>query len=184
MHRGATGRHEVTHVGGETVRAFVPAPLPPIPPVDLSGLQQRLELAQLALGRLDSVTTLLPGTGLFLYSYIRKEAVLSSQIEGTQSSLSDLMVFELEQAPGAPFDDVVEVANYVNAMQHGLAELRRGFPLSNRLIREIHGRLLVGWPTFSSRPSIRSSMATAASVACSSRSCCATQACCESRCCT
>jgi Fic family protein len=143
MHRGRTGRIETTTVGGEAVHAFVPKPLPPEPPLELSGrLQQRLEQAHLALGRLDSVTTLLPATSLFLYTYIRKEAVLSSQIEGTQSSLSDLLLFELEHAPGAPMDDVVEVANYVGAMQHGLDRLRGGFPLSNRLIREIHAKLL------------------------------------------
>jgi Fic family protein len=143
MQRGATGRMETTRVGGEPVRAFVPHPLPPVPPLDLTGrLLQRLEQAQLAIGRLDSITTLLPGPDLFLYSYIRKEAVLSSQIEGTQSSLSDLLLFELEHAPGAPVDDVVEVASYVAAMEHGLAELRRDQPLSNRLIRAIHGQLL------------------------------------------
>ena len=143
MQRGATGRMETTRVGGEPVRAFVPHPLPPVPPLDLTGrLLQRLEQAQLAVGRLDSITTLLPGPDLFIYSYIRKEAVLSSQIEGTQSSLSDLLLFELEHAPGAPVDDVVEVASYVAAMEHGLAELRRDQPLSNRLIRAIHGQLL------------------------------------------
>jgi Fic family protein len=101
-----------------------------------------LEQSLLALGRLDNLPTLLPDTGLFLYSYVRKEAVLSSQIEGTQSSLSDLLLFELEQAPGVPIDDVVEVSNYVAAMNHGLKRLREGFPLSNRLIREIHAELL------------------------------------------
>jgi len=133
----------VTAVGGETVRAFVPAPLPPAPALDLDGGSQRaLEAATLALGRLDGVSTLLPDTSLFLYTYVRKEAVLSSQIEGTQSSLSDLLLFELEEAPGVPRDDVVEVSNYVAALEHGLARLREGFPLSNRLIREIHGILL------------------------------------------
>lgn len=94
------------------------------------------------MGRLDSVSTLLPDTSFFLYSYVRKEAVLSSQIEGTQSSLSDLLLFELEEAPGVPLDDVVEVSNYVAALDHGLARLRAGFPLSNRLICEIHAELL------------------------------------------
>lgn len=105
-------------------------------------LQQALEPALLALGRLDGISTLLPDTAIFLYTYVRKEAVLSSQIEGTQSSLSDLLLFEIEEAPGVPLDDVVEVSNYVAALDHGLARLRGGFPLSNRLIREIHGVLL------------------------------------------
>src|SRR5687767_15599232 len=100
-------------------------------------LQPLLETAVLALGRLDSVSALLPDKSLFLYAYVRKEAVLSSRIEGTQSSLSDLLLFELEEAPGVPLDDVVEVSNYVAALDHGLARLRAGFPLSSRLIREI-----------------------------------------------
>ena len=98
--------------------------------------------AHLSLGRLDGLALQLPDTPLFLYSYVRKEAVLSSQIEGTQSSLSDLMLFEMDDAPGVPVDDVVEVSNYVKAMEHGLRRLREGFPLSNRLIREIHAELL------------------------------------------
>ncbi|MBM4336329.1 MAG: Fic family protein [Deltaproteobacteria bacterium] len=143
MKRGETGRYEVTSAGGETVRAFVPAPLPPAPPLDFAGdLQAGMEAAVLALGRLDGVSTLLPDKSLFLYAYVRKEAVLSSQIEGTQSSLSDLLLFELEEAPGVPLDDVVEVSNYVAALEHGLTRLREGFPLSGRLIREIHGVLL------------------------------------------
>jgi Fic family protein len=133
----------VTSTGGERVEAFVPAPLPPDPAVALQGeVQRALEPALLALGRLDSVSALLPDKPLFLYAYVRKEAVLSSRIEGTQSSLSDLLLFELEEAPGVPLDDVVEVSNYVEALDHGIARLRAGFPLSNRLIREIHGVLL------------------------------------------
>jgi len=143
MRRGITGSYETTSVGGEHVRAFIPYPLPPEPPLDLSNARQRLlERATLALGRLDSITLLLPDPNLFLYAYVRREAVLSSQIEGTQSSLSDLLLFELEEAPGAPFDDVVEVSNYVAALEHGMARLRGGFPLSNRLIREMHVELL------------------------------------------
>lgn len=143
MKRGETGRYELTSGGEEKVRAFIPAPLPPDPPVSFDGrLQQVLEQALLALGRLDSLSTVLPDTGLFLYSYVRKEAVLSSQIEGTQSSLSDLLLFEMEEIPGVPLDDVVEVSNYVAALEHGLRRLRADFPLSNRLIREIHGVLL------------------------------------------
>jgi len=143
MKRGATGEYESIATGGETVRAFVPAPLPPDPPLDLSGPRQRLlERALLACGRLDGVTALLPDPDLFLYAYVRREAVLSSQIEGTQSSLSDLLLFELDEAPGVPFDDVVEVSNYVAALEHGMARLRGGFPLSNRLLREVHEKLL------------------------------------------
>jgi len=143
MQRGLSGRHEVTAVGGEPVRAFLPRPLPPEPPLQLDGpLPALQEQALLALGRLDALSTLLPDTHLFLYSYVRKEAVLSSQIEGTQSSLADLLLFELEQAPSAPVNDVVEVSNYVAALTHGLERLRDGFPLSNRLLREIHGVLL------------------------------------------
>jgi len=130
---------------GEQFQAFVPVPLPPDPPLALDGtLQQALERALLALGRLDSISTMLPAPELFIYSYVRKEAVLSSQIEGTQSSLSDLLLYELEQAPGVPRNDldVVEVSNYVAALDHGIARLRGDFPLSNRLIREIHGVLL------------------------------------------
>jgi Fic family protein len=108
----------------------------------MEGLQRRLEAAGLALGRLDGVSSLLPDKALFIYTYVRKEAVLSSQIEGTQSTLSDLLLFELDEAPGVPIDDATEVSNYVAALDHGLARLRAGFPLSNRLIREIHGVLL------------------------------------------
>lgn len=143
MRRGETGRYIVTRTGGEQVCAFVPYPLPPDPPIALDGrLQQSLETALIALGRLDSISILLPEPSLFIYMYLRKEAVLSSQIEGTQSSLSDLLMFELDQARGAPIDDVTEVSNYVAALEHGLERLRGDFPLSNRLIREIHSVLL------------------------------------------
>src|SRR3990172_11906509 len=106
MQRGSTGRYESTTVGGEQIRAFIPHPFPPDPPLDLTGGRQRLlERATLALGRLDSITLLLPDPELFLYAYVRREAVLSSQIEGTQSSLSDLLLFDLPEAPGAPFHE-------------------------------------------------------------------------------
>ena len=143
MQRDATGRDVITSTAGEAVRAFVPAPLPPDPPVQLEGPLQALhERALLACGRLDGVSSLLPDPELFLYAYVRREALLSAQIEGTQSSLSDLLLFELEEAPGVPFDDVVEVSSYVAGLEHGLARLAEGFPLSCRLLREIHGRLL------------------------------------------
>lgn len=128
---------------GEEARAFVPAPLPPDPPIDWTpSLRSKFDQALLALGRLDSVSTLLPDTSLFLYMYVRKEAVLSSMIEGTQSSISDLLLFELDQEPGVPLDDVSEVSRYVSALHHGLRLLDEGLPLSLRLIREVHGVLL------------------------------------------
>ena len=140
--RRTTGTYRLIASGGEQVRAFVPRPLPPDPPLRLEGpLQRTLERATLALGRLDGISGLLPDAALFLYSYVRREAVLSSQIEGTQSTLSNLLLFELEEAPGAPLDDVREVSNHVAALDHGLGRLQ-DFPLSNRLVREIHGVLL------------------------------------------
>lgn len=143
MRRGLTGRFETTVVAGERIQAFIPDPLPPKSPLELTAQRQKLlERATLALGRLDSVTLLLPDPDLFLYAYVRREAVLSSQIEGTQSSLSQLLLFELEEAPGIPLDDVVEVSNYVKALTHGLKRVQEGFPLSNRLIREMHAVLL------------------------------------------
>lgn len=146
MYRGASGIFLDTLTGGETVRAFLPLELPPDPPLEWTPKRQKhLERALLACGRLDGVSALLPDPERFLYAYVRREAVLSSQIEGTQSSLSDLLLFELEEAPGVPFEDVVEVSNYVSALEHGLARMghqESGLPLSNRLIREVHGRLL------------------------------------------
>lgn len=135
------GRFVETPVAGEMVRAFVPPPLPPAPPIDVLALLDRLSLAERALGRLDGITMLLPRQELFLYMYVRKEAVLSSQIEGTQSTLSDLLRFETEAQAGQPIDDIREVSNYVDAMMHGLERLEE-MPLSLRLIREMHERLL------------------------------------------
>ncbi len=144
MKRGASGEWIVgPRIEGEAVRAFVPNPLPPRPSLAIDpDLREEMDAALLALGRLDCVSSLLPDTALFLYTFVRKEAVLSSQIEGTQSSLSDLLLFEIEQAPGVPVDDTREVSNYVRALEHGVQRLRAGFPLSNRLIREVHGELL------------------------------------------
>jgi Fic family protein len=143
MKRKLQGRYVTISTVGEKAQAFVPAPLPPRPPIDwTSELRSKFDQALLALGRLDSVSTLLPDTTHFLYMYVRKEAVLSSMIEGTQSSLSDLLLFELDQEPGVPLDDVREVSNYVAALHHGLRLLEEGLPLSLRLLREIHGVLL------------------------------------------
>ena len=138
------GTYSITRYGDESVKAFIPPPLPPAPPVQLDFFQQLLEQANQALGRLDGLASILPDLSLFIYTYVRKEAVLSSQIEGTQSSLSDLLMYENNEVPAVPIVDVQEVSNYVAAMNHGLARLRGGFPLSLRLIREIHGVLLAG----------------------------------------
>jgi Fic family protein len=135
------GRYVETVAGGEIVRAFVPPALPPTPPIDLLPLLEKLSTAERALGRLDGITVLLPSHELFLYMYVRKEAVLSSQIEGTQSTLTDLLRFETDAEAGQPMDDIREVSNYVDAMMFGLTRLQE-LPLSLRLIREMHARLL------------------------------------------
>jgi Fic family protein len=140
------GRLIVAQSGPDGYSAFLPAPLPPDPPLRIDPLMQALlDEANQALGRLDGVTLLLPDAGRFLYSYIRKEAVLSSQIEGTQSSLSDLLLFENEAAPGVPLGDVEETSNYIAAMSHGIGRIESGqLPLSNRLLREVHELLMSG----------------------------------------
>jgi Fic family protein len=139
--RPSAGRYIETSVAGETVRAFVPPSLPPDPLPDMLPLLSRLSAAERALGRLDGLTVLLPTHELFLFMYVRKEAVFSSQIEGTQSTLTDLLRFETETQAGTPIDDVREVSNYVDAMIYGLDRLKK-LPLSLRLIREMHERLL------------------------------------------
>src|SRR6266566_542782 len=136
------GTYVVKTFKDESFRAYVPPPLPPDPPLALQPLLPLLEQANQALGRLDGLASILPDPSLFIYLYVRKEAVLSSQIEGTQSSFSDLMLFESAEAPSVPLEDVQEVSNYVAAMNHGLRRLREDFPLSLRLIREIHKILL------------------------------------------
>lgn len=138
------GTYLTSSVAGETVRAFIPPPLPPVPELEIRGLHQQLDRANQGLGRLNGMTKLLPDVRFLLYLYVRKEALVSSQIEGTQSSFTDLLLFENEAATNVPVQDVEEVSNYVAAMQHGLRRLRAGFPLSLRLIREIHAILLKG----------------------------------------
>lgn len=141
--RRDSGEYITCTVAGESYGAYMPAPLPPVPALVVdTTLLEWVEKANRALGRLDGISGILPNTGLFLYQYIRKEALLSSQIEGTQSSFSDLLLFEIDAIPNVPLDDIQEVSNYVAAMNHGLSRLKEGFPLSLRLLREIHEVLL------------------------------------------
>ena len=143
MIRGLSGHFVPVSTLGEECRAFVPAPLPPSPPLVLSdALHELLQDASLAVGRLDGQIDVLPDRQVFLYSYVRKEAVLSSQIEGTQSSLNDLLTHEMDIAPGVPPDDVADVSCYVATLELGMQRLAEGLPISLRLITELHGRLL------------------------------------------
>ncbi|HVE51439.1 MAG TPA: Fic family protein [Casimicrobiaceae bacterium] len=143
MKRPSPGRYSEVAAAGEAFRAFVPAPLPPRPPIKWTPVLRALfDEGLLALGRLDAITDFLPNASLVLYSFVRKEAVLSSMIEGTQSSLADLLLFEIDEQPGVPAEDVREVSRYVLALDHGVKRLREGFPLSLRLLREVHAVLL------------------------------------------
>jgi cell filamentation protein, protein adenylyltransferase len=139
------GRYLLAQEGPEGFWAFHPRPLPPDPPLHIdTDLQRRSDRANQALGRLDGVTMLLPDPDRFIYSFARKEAVLSSQIEGTRSSLSDLLLFEHAGVPNVPPEDAQEAASYIAAMDHGIEQIARSGapPLSGRLLREVHGILL------------------------------------------
>lgn len=134
------GHYEKTAVGGKLYELMSPT-LTAKPAHPDRGLLSLLESANRALGKLDGMATILPDKHLFIFMYVRK-ALLSSQIEGTQSSLSELLLFESDQLPTASTVDVRDVSNYVAALQHGLMRIKDGFPLSLRLIREIHAALL------------------------------------------
>lgn len=136
------GTYISSSTAGEKYKAFVPPALPPEPPLDSQRYGALLEKAGLALGRLNGLVDAIPETKLFLYFNIRKEAVLSSQIEGTQSSLSDLLMFESDEVPGVPVHDVTEVSNYVLALEYAFKRMKEGFPLSLRLMNEMHALLL------------------------------------------
>lgn len=143
MERGLQGHYKTTTVAGDAAEAFIPLPLPPSPSIQWSKtLRSKYDQALLMTGKLDGVSDLIPNVSIFIYMYIRKEAVLSSQIEGTQSSLSNLLLYELDEKPGVPIDDVEEVSHYVSAMEYGLKRIKEGFPVSLRLLREIHEVLL------------------------------------------
>jgi Fic family protein len=129
-------------VGGERYETYVPKTLPPVPAINISEISEWLEKANFAVGELNGIVETVPDPAIINYMYVRKEAVLSSQIEGTQSTLDDLLRYESDSASGVPVDDVVEVSSYVAALNHGLKRIQGGFPLSTRLIREIHKILL------------------------------------------
>lgn len=140
--RSRSGEYVNSSVTGESYQAYIPDPLPPIPPIQMEEIYPLLDQANIAIGRLDGISITVPDPSLFLYMYVRKEAVLSSQIEGTQSTLSDLLMYENEEAIGVPEQDVIEVSSYVSALEHGLKRIQEGFPLCLRLIREMHEILL------------------------------------------
>jgi Fic family protein len=141
MERGIQGVLARIAVAGEPFQAFIPHPLPPEPELAFSGeMRRELSKADQMIGRLDGLSTLIRHPDMLISFYIRKEAVLSSQIEGTQSTLTELLLFEI--APETGTEDTLDVSNYVQAMRHGLKRMREGFPLSLRLIREMHSILL------------------------------------------
>ena len=144
MHNHSSGRYEITSYRDTEVRAFVPGPLPPEIGLDLGRLQTLLDKALIAIGKLDSISMLLPDPRLYLSAYIRKESLLSSRIEGVFSTLTDVLLYELGQHHAVAIDDdLIEVVNYAQALEYGLKRLRKDdFPLSNRLIKEMHEILL------------------------------------------
>jgi Fic family protein len=151
MPKRATGRYERTTVGGEEVAAFVPHALPPAdPPIVVdAALAERLRAAEQALVRLELAGEMVPSLAWFIYAFVRKEAVLSSQIEGTQATLVDLLTFEAQEGAEqstAPNADVEEVCNYLDALAYARAQLAdpKGLPLSMRLLSETHSRLMRG----------------------------------------
>ena len=138
------GTYVKQKIGGEFFEAYIPTKLPPKPEIDLKYLYPLLEKAVLALSELNSIQKTIPNTALFLFVNVRKEALLSSQIEGTQSSFSDLLLFENDQKPNIEIADVEEVSNYVKALNYGIEKLNQNFPLCLRLIKEMHAILLSG----------------------------------------
>ncbi len=143
-----TGKYVTTSVAGENVKAFVPNSLPPkISKKELSGLEHQLQEAELALTKLQIAGQMIPSIDWFIYAFIRKEALLSSEIEGTQATLTDIFSYEhLNQSGDSAIEDIEEVANYVNAINYAFKELEkpRGLPLSIRLLNQCHLRLMQG----------------------------------------
>ena len=144
MQRGLQGHFTTQTASVEPFRSFMPVPLPPDPPIEwTTELREKFDTALLTLGRLDSISLLLPDSSLFIYMYVRKEALLSAMIEGTQSSLSDLLMVELQQPVNVPLGDVKEVCNYVAALDYGIKRLAEGFPFSLRLL-DLFGNINLG----------------------------------------
>lgn len=139
------GHYVPAIAAGKLAKALIPPPLPPAPPINIGPLLPLLDQANLAVGQLEGLAQLLPDIDHFIYAYVRKEALVSSQIEGTQSSLSDLLLHEIDAVPGVPVNDVEEVSNYVAAMRSGLERVRKdGYPITLNLLRDLHRILLQG----------------------------------------
>jgi Fic family protein len=144
MKNNRLGSYIVKKISGESYKCYIPPLLPIKPEIDLSYLSCLIEKSIHSISELNNLAKIVPNTELFLYMYVRKEALLSSQIEGTQSSFSDLLLFEQKQKINISKDDVEEVSNYIKALKHGIKRMNDGFPLSLRLIKEIHAILLSG----------------------------------------
>ncbi len=145
MKRANQGNYSIYQSNNEEVRAFIPNPLPPNPPINWTPeLSIKFEKATLVLGSLDAISKRIPNLSIFLYMYARKEAVLSSMIEGSRASISDLLLFEIGQKAKTPTDEIQEVSKHVEALYRGLGLLDEGLPICSRLIREMHGVLLSG----------------------------------------
>lgn len=152
MERGPQGDFINCSVTSEAYKAFVPYDLPPKPMIEISALGNLLEQTTEAIGALNGVISTIPDAALINYMYVRKEAVLSSQIEGTQSTLDDLLKYESLQTQGVPLEDVAEVSSYVAALNHGIKRINEGSPLSLRLIREMHAILVANARGKTKRP--------------------------------
>ena len=152
MHQSRLGTYLTKKIPGESYKAYIPPLLPLTPPIELEKVSGLLEKAATALAKLNNICASIPNPALFILMYVRKEALLSSQIEGTQSSFSDLILFEHDQKPEVSLQDVEEVSNYVKAINYGLERLQNGFPLCLRLLREMHSVLLSGARGSSKQP--------------------------------
>lgn len=142
MKRGMQGKFVKCSITSECYNTFIPNDLPPKPEIDTASVSSLLEKANQAIGALNGVISTVPDSAIINYMYVRKEALLSSQIEGTQSTLDDLLKYEAQQTQGIPVEDASEVSSYVAALNHGIDRINEGFPLALRLIKEIHAILL------------------------------------------